>query len=354
MMWALNGCASRKAIPQTETTVKNQALLDALQGLSFARYLDNPQFAPVYSQAQGWDVYTYRTDDLRCILGGEFFILARRGAEADKTVIWLEGGGSCFPGRDDCSKEAVLPEEYKLQGLPSLDEVNPVKSWNFIYVPYCDGSLHLGDNDADYDNNKAVDHWHWGLKTTSAAVQLMQKLFPASEKILLAGCSAGGGGTIGAAPVVRLQFSQANLYVLNVSGSGLTDPTRPEAIDLIKKTWNIGQLIPGDCPKCNEQLIYMYSWLLERDSELKVGIFSSYYDRVVSTGWGLAPEAFQALLMSTTDAIRAEHVDTFKRFFIAGDMHCIADYSYRVNGVSLWDWVGYLVNDDPGWSDILE
>jgi len=128
----------------------------------------------------------------------------------------------------------------------------------------------------------------------------------------------------------------------------------PEVLEMVKKTWNIGQFIPGDCPRCNEQIAYMYSWLLERDSGLKIGLFSSYHDRTVSTGWGVAPDAFESLIISMTETIRADHPDTFKRFFVVGDMHCIGDYSYSVNGVSLWDWAGYFVKDDPRWVDILE
>jgi hypothetical protein len=68
----------------------------------------------------------------------------------------------------------------------------------------------------------------------------------------------------------------------------------------------------------------------------------------------MIPEVFKQLIIATTEAIRADHPDTFKRFFILGNGHCINDYSYRVKGISFWEWIGYLVNDDPRWVDILE
>lgn len=352
---SMTSCAlTRPSTGVQPTTTPEQDLIRTLQDMNFGKYLESPQFEPEHRMLQGWDVYTYPTEELRCILGGEYFLMARKGMESDKTVIWFDGGGACYPGREDCTKEARFPGWIGDHDLASMDERNPVRNWNFISVPYCDGSLHLGDSDVDYNGDGLVDHWHWGLKTTSAAVQLMRKLFPASQKILIAGCSAGGGGTVGIAPVVRLEFPDARLYVLNVSGTGLMNPAMPDVLEVIKKTWNIDQFIPDDCPRCNQQIASMYSWLLERDSRLKVGLFSSYHDQMVRTSWGMAPETFKSLIIRTTETIRAEHPDTFKRYFIAGDMHCLADYLYSVNGISFWDWIGFLVNDDPRWVDILE
>jgi hypothetical protein len=308
-----------------------------------------------HTTVQGWDVYHYATEDLRCITGEKYFLMVRKGIQTDRTAIWLDGGGACYPGRDDCEKEAQFRQSsIERQGLASQQENNPVRTWNFIYVPYCDGSLHFGDSSADYDRDGLVDHWHWGFKNTSAAVRLMAALFPGSQKILVAGCSAGGAGTMAAVPVVRLQFPAAKIYALNISGSGLLSPEKKEIPDIIKKTWGIEQFLPADCPLCSRQLTYFYSWLLDQDPTLKVGMFSSYHDKMPSTGQSMTPDEFEALLVSTTDTIRAEHSDTFRRFFIAGDGHCLSDYSYQVNDVSFWNWINDLINDDPGWVDILE
>ena len=97
----------------------------------------------------------------------------------------------------------------------------------------------------------------------------------------------------------------------------------------------------------------MYSWLLDRDKALKVGFFSAYKD---NTGFPSEEkkETIKSLLLRTTNAIRATHPDTFKRFLIEKEMHCLDDYAYQVDGVAFWDWVDYLVNDDPRWSDMLE
>jgi len=239
-------------------------------------------------------------------------------------------------------------------GLASLDEDNPVRDWNFVYVPYCDGSIHLGDNFADYDGDGVIDHRHLGLKMTSAAVRLMAENFPETQDILVTGCSAGGGGTLGATPIIRLLFPQADIKVFNISGLSLIKPSEQETYDLILETWNTTHMIPEDCERCKEQFTYLYSWLLDRDPNLKVGIYSSYYDRTLNATWQMMPEEIKTLIIRTTEDIRKDHPQTFKRFMIDGDSHCITDYSRSVKGISIWDWLGYLVNDDPRWMDIQE
>ena len=261
---------------------------------------------------------------------------------------------ACWPGQDACTKE-VNPHRNLSTGLASKGAENPVGDWSFIFVPYCDGSVHIGDNNADYDGDGATDHWHWGLKTTSAAVTLMKDNFPKPEKILVTGCSAGGYGTIMAIAVIRTQFPNAKIYVFNESGPGLLNPEDIATRDLILETWNITPYLPSDCTLCKAQLIWFYDWMLDRDSNLKIGLFSSYQDEVIGkTYLGMSPDKFETLLVTTSESIQMEHPDNFKRFFINGTEHCVSNYFYDVNGISIINWVDYLVNDHENWTDILE
>ena len=75
MIGSMTSCSIiRSSTDGQPTTVGNQALIRTLLGLNFDKYLENPQFETNHTVVQGWDVYTYRTDELRCILGGEYFI----------------------------------------------------------------------------------------------------------------------------------------------------------------------------------------------------------------------------------------------------------------------------------------
>jgi hypothetical protein len=333
-------------------TPTSQDLARRLESLHFGKYLTTPVLMPSHSEIDGWDEYTYPQDQLKCVTGFPFYIRARAGTASAKTALWLEGEGACWPGRDDCSKVAWFHPTIETSGLASPTKDNPARGWNLVYLPYCDGSLHMGDAEADYNGDGVIDHWHWGLNTNSAAVRLMQELFPDTDQVLIAGYSAGGTGTL-AAPITRLLFPQADIEVLNVSGAGLFNPAMTGIPDLVKGNWNIDQLIPSDCPACNLQITYLYSWLLDRDTQLRVGLFSSYQDAALSAIWSMRPEDFESLLLGATDAIHAQHSTAFKRFFIDGCEHCLANYGYKAGGVTFWDWIDHSLKGDPAWHEVM-
>jgi len=364
------GCQVPEFGPQpTPTSSAMGSYMAALRDMRLDRYIG---IQPAHEHPVGrgdWVQYNYDQDDLYCIHGGPFHVLARPADESEYTLFWMSGGGACWPGQDACSTQAELEQSLLFglayqtvdnrtptPGIPTPTPTNPVRDWNVISVPYCDGSVHAGDNDADYDDDGAPDHYHHGLRMTSAAVTLMKELFPDSNKILIAGCGAGGYGTILATPVIRLQFPGARLYVWNESGPGLYNPDKPDTRQRILEAWNLDPYLPDDCPHCREQLLSVYGWLLARDPDLKVGLYSSYEDAVVGGNYlEMQPQAFKGLLLTTTDRLRDEFPDRFKRYLVQGDSHCVDDYTREVNGISIRDWIAAMVNDrDDGWPDVRE
>jgi hypothetical protein len=345
---------------------QSRSYLQTLEGLAFNKYLPSPIAYDSVYHLGAWDGYIFAAAEYQCVLGGHYGILAHAGTETDKTVFWLQPGEECWPEHPNCGKsEATYTDEQGLAyvaagadggpfGPTSADPDNPVSSWNYILVPTCDGSFHFGDAAADYDNDGAPDHFHNGLRQTSAAASLMKKLFPNSREILIAGSSNGGFGTFGATPIVRLAFPDAQLDVLNDSGPGLFRPEEPAVWPTLIKTWNLSPMLPAGCKHCQDQLIYLFDWMLDHDPKLKIGLYSSYQDAVVSQVVGMSGAENEQLLRTTSTQIHQNHPDTFQRYFIQGDSHCIADFYNQVNGVTVWKWLDALVNDRPGWNDILE
>jgi hypothetical protein len=351
-------------ITRSSEQARYRSYLQTLRRLAFNKYLDSPVAYDGVSHLGAWDGYLFTADEYQCVLGGHYGLLAHAGTEADKTVFWLQPGQECWPDHPNCSQgiytdaEAFAGTAAAADGSPfgpvSADPDNPVAGWNFVYVPTCDGSFHFGDAAADYDEDGVPDHFHNGLRQTSAAVSLMKQLFPNSRKILIAGSSNGGYGTFGATPIVRLAFPDARLYVLDDSGPGLFRPEEPALWPVLIKTWNLSSMLPSNCPQCQKQLIFLFDWMLDSDAKLKIGMYSSYQDAVVSQVVGMSGAENEQLLRTTTTQIHQNHPDTFKRYFIEGNSHCIADFYNQVHDVTIWKWLDALVNDRPGWKDILE
>jgi hypothetical protein len=303
----------------------------------------------------GWANYFFARSDCRCIFDGEYFVSVNAAyPDSRNLMITLQGGGASWPGLEDCKEEVNEDDLYTAEfAIELADRLG--QKWNQVLIPYCDGSIYMGDRAADYDKDGVVDHWHWGFRAGAAGVALAVQHFPDLEKIFITGCSAGGYGTIMITRLIQHNYPEASIYVLNESGPGLFHPEDKETWDRIKKAWNLDQLLPKDCRPCDGELIYLYEELLKNNRKLKIGLYSSYEDFVIAEEYlRMTPEDFTTLLLSASGYLSEKFPDQFKRFFILGDSHCVDDREYQINGISYWDWVLQLMTDSGQWLDLLE
>ena len=338
-----------------DTSAGDDDNLDGLQDLfdeiDVSRYI-GLQYESSSPGPNGYTYYTYSRDDCRCTFGTKMRVAVHPGTE-NKVMLFMEGGGATWPGGG-----FAVPLNYPWDiGFKSFDEDNPLHDWSFVYVPHCDHSIHSGDNQLMENGGM---RYHHGLRQVSAAVTLMLDLFPKPEKILVAGSSAGGYGTYLGWAVVKSQYMDVNTYIMNDSGTGFWDPDNPETWEVIKEAWNIQ--IPEECFKCNGTIqTYLYELYLENDPQLRIGLFSSYRDWIISTWFlGMDQDRFAEVLMDVTDEIHADHPARFKRFFVKGMTHTTYEFLLpggphrAIRGTTLYDWIGQLVNEDPAWRDLLE
>lgn len=300
-----------------------------------------------------WQNLYFSKEDCKCVQGEEFYMAVKQvSVHSTNLMISLQGGGACWPGMPHCkpkaTEEDVLISNFTTELADRLGE-----AWNQVVIPYCDGSVYMGDTDQDYDGDSKTDHWHHGLKNSVAALRQTKKQFPQASKIFLTGCSAGGYGTISNIRLIRELYPQAIIYVLNESGPGLLKPDQ-DFWKMLNTNWKLSQLTPENCEKCEGQLIYWYDAVL-KDPKIKIGLYSSYMDEVVAQAFlNMEPEAFKTLLLKTTSELNDKYPNQFKRFFINGNSHCVQNRNYEVNGHKFWDWILDFLNEKEGWTDVLE
>ena len=95
--------------------------------------------------------------------------------------------------------------------------------------------------------------------------------------------------------------------------------------------------------------------MLRYDQKLKIGLYSSYEDEVISEEFlKMNPRKYKKHLKSSSGKINSAYPEKFKRFFIKGNSHCVEDFEHEIKGTSLNEWIGQLITDDPGWKDLLE
>ncbi|HAN31745.1 MAG TPA: vtpJ-therm [Myxococcales bacterium] len=313
------GCADQ--------SVDDDAPYAELQELGLDKYLgvDSPE---VLSADGTTTIWTWAHDPLGnspgCLRGGTFRASTRVSAQpSEDLVIFLQGGGACWS--DFC-----LAFDYATEGVPPIDvldpqlEVNPVRDWNAVYLPYCDGSLFAGDARLDDDGDGEIDRDHRGLRNLSAALTVAQKEFPSPKRILLAGSSGGGFGLFLALPLARMVWPEAQILVMNDAGVGVAKEGNEGFITQLLEEFGVKAMIPSSCKDCfaDGHLTELLAWSLERDPSVRIAAFSSTRDYVIANLFlQIEPAQFETSLRAEMAQLEARFPGRFASFITEGTRH---------------------------------
>jgi|SRR5690625_514827 len=292
---------------------------------------------PIVKERQDFTLYEFdAADGPVCMRGAPFRSMIRKAEGSNDLVIFLQGGGACWD--DFCLAVINTPRKFpsKVNILNKDLEENPVKDWNVSYVPYCDGSLFIGDNTVQ--DAKGKDRIYAGLHNLSAALSVTKQEFPTPDRILFAGSSAGGFATIMTTPIVRYLWPDTPIYVLADSAAGVAKDGDPSFINMLVDTFGAADLIPKDCDNCiaDGNITGFIDYYLPKDDNIKVGLYTSWYDGIISeTFLQIAPQDFQESLERITGDLHAKFPQQYRRF-ITND---------RVHTALLGDFTG-IIGDD--------
>jgi len=290
-----------------------------------------------------------------CLTGGEFQVNVRPGA-SDEVLLYLQGGGACWD-HDTCyvSQRALMRANGAIAGgvVDLDDERNPFHGWDVVYVPYCDGSLFAGDATVAYDGVRTFHHGLWNL---SAGIDVLAREFPNASRIVVAGSSAGGYGTIPGYAAARVAFPDTPIVVFNDSGPGLDNADGIADVATRAERWQHLRRLPASCAECASQTAFFIDWALERDAMLRVALYSFQDDAIVADFFRIAD--YRALLLGVSDELRRRHPERFQRYLPAGSDHTMLlfqqFYTQTVDGVALRDWTQAFLDDGTAWTDVVE
>jgi hypothetical protein len=247
---------------------------------------------------------------------------------------------------------------------------------NMVQVSSCDGSLLAGDADHDDNGDGAIDRYQHGIRNLTAGLDVSRARFPNPKRIFLAGSSAGAFGTIMATPLVRIYYPDPPLYVFSDSGPGIVKAHETQFLIDLLNDFNVMRFIPKSCADCiaNGHLTRLIGYGLAHDPNLKIGLFSSYGDKVYAEFFlGIGAQEFGEELAKETSYLNGLYPDRFKMFLTEGEKHTslIGDatlplestdpsktatqiqlggmYTTELDGVTIADWIRMMLADDPGW-----
>lgn len=333
-------------------------VVQELRDLGYGEYLGAQTPSRVETDGEWTHRYFDPEEEGAVCFSGNPFQISYRDGPSDNLLLYLQGGGACWDYLTcyvlgtafDSSNAAVQSGIIEI-----TNEDNPFKDWDIVYVPYCDGSVFIGDRIVDYGGERTFHH---GLRNLSVGVDAMLDNFPNPDRIVVAGSSAGGYGTYSGYGVSRVAYPGTPITRFNDSGPGVQNPDATQDVQDRIENWDFARLIPDSCTECDTQYSYITLWAMERDKDLRTALYSYQQDGVISFFLAMSGDDYQQLLLDTTDDLQARADGRYQRFMPQGGGHTVLlsaeFYDQEVDGVKIREWTEAFLADSAGWTDIVE
>lgn len=293
--------------------------------------------------------------ETRCAKGGEYGFYVRPGSSA-RVVIDFSGGGACWDDLSCGLSEVQSLYAQTVQDAPPPaglydhdNPENPVADWTHVFVPYCTGDVHWGDNVQTYAAaGGPLTVNHVGAVNARAVLDWVYGQFAAPERAFVTGCSAGAYGSLLWSAHVREHYKNAPTAVTQFgdAGAGVTSDT---FFQVSGASWKPQSAYPtwiGDFSQYTSAT-GMYVAIADH---YPTSIFSQATTRLDQTqiqfytfmGGEGGGEAWSQKMLASYAAIDAE-TDNFSSFVASGDVHCSFPrpefYTIAEEKVRLVDWV---------------
>jgi hypothetical protein len=310
----------------------------------------------------------------RCRDGSTTGIAVNPNPTSNQLMILLAGGGACFnpltcglnPASFGNAEFTAFAGDAQTGGGSGLfnrnGPSNPVKDWNFVYVPYCTGDVHAGNNPDG--SAGALDGQRFvGYANLSLYLDRIVPTFAGVTRVLLAGISAGGFGAVANYPQVARRFGSVPVYLLDDSGPLMDSPyLAPCLAQQFVQTWSLDQTILVECgADCSDPAHYLADFMrhvVKSSPTIPMGLIDSTGDSVISLFFGfgandcttlanLPSETFAAGLQDIRDDLQDQ--SNFGSFVFQGNGHTtllatsLLD-TCTAGGVLLTDWLAQLLS----------
>ncbi|HLL51892.1 MAG TPA: pectin acetylesterase-family hydrolase [Myxococcaceae bacterium] len=305
--------------------------------------------------------------DTTCDEGTPTGLVANLSA-SKSLVIFFNGGGACWDATtclalNTSTHGPITRATFEAGRFPFAGSLldrdvpnNPVKDWNFFFIPYCTGDLHIGDNDAVYTaGSTSRTIRHRGRKNTEAFLARIAATVPSPEQVLVTGSSAGGYGAALNYALVRSYFPAAKVYLVDDSGPLLKGAAISTSLRAAwAASWKYGAVLDEIDPKVKDDFSALYPALSAKFPQDRMALLSYSQDRVIRTYLGLGASDFEAALNDLNATVIAPLPRT-RSFVVTGESHTMlgAPASKSSAGVNLLDWLNQMrTASDGAWTSV--
>lgn len=283
-------------------------------------------------------------------------------------LVFLDGGGACWNALTCFALGSAAAGPYGAAQLAAdveaqragslLDRTapgNPFAGFTFVFVPYCTGDVHAGNAVRTYPGAPRPWH-HRGAANLEAAFGWLASGLPAPSRVVVAGSSAGGFGSLHAFDLARTTWPSAKGYLVDDSGPPL-DEIPQATVDAWYQEWNMGEVVTPLCgAACQQDLSLAFPALAARYPADRLALLSSTQDTVIRWFFGdlatLTPmdaATFESGVRGLAAAM--EELGSAHAFVVPGATHTMlaGPAAFTSGGVGLFEWLRRQVEDDPAW-----
>ncbi|MEM0315622.1 MAG: alpha/beta fold hydrolase [Archaeoglobaceae archaeon] len=310
--------------------------------------------------------------------GNQSFIMVKKGSgeNASKLLFYLEGGGACVdfltcrPLTEGGTVVKLdlnftqLIATYNMGIFNFSNPLNPFRDWTIVFVPYSTGDFHQGNRVVKYynitnPNNPAESKTIYHVGYVNAIVAM--RWINASgnfDKVVVAGSSAGGFGTI-LHHYKAYEIFGKPVTVINDAGPGIrVNETNPFNWAVTTTRWGSLQNFPADSISYfnDRDLLHFLDYSLPRCDGCIYGLYEDQYDFIIAT-LRANPTDFRAQLASLSNEIKMAQKNKFFRYFVLDSMHMVLPscygfpqcyavdrfYNLNVSGYYFYQWVNDLL-----------
>ncbi len=306
-------------------------------------------------------------------------------------VIFLQGGGACWDfvtcggaaslvsGTPTASVGPFGPAQFATDIFAKYPNAwvhrdkmpAAIATATLVFVPYCTGDVHSGDRTTTYAPTlPGLSSITWRHAGHANLVAFLRRLGPgvklgAGDKLVVAGSSAGGFGSLANYPTIRARWPDAKGYLVDDSGPPLVGDAIPSSSRAAwYASWNMGASLGPFCPDCQSDLSKGLSAILSTYPSDRVALLSHTQDAVIRSFFGTPiaappfllpqdPLTFESELKTLANTVIGP-APNGRSFFTSGTGHPTLEDPSAITtpAPGLPAWIEQMLSDAPEWASV--
>jgi hypothetical protein len=286
--------------------------------------------------------------------------------KSSRVLLYLEAGGACwsditcntigtaanFSSGYDAKSFAAESTDPTYLAQPGgffdrASAANPFQDYSYVYVPYCTGDIHAGAAVVDFTSGPAS---FVGYNNLTQFLDRVVPTFPAADRVILAGSSAGGFGAMYNWWHVQQAFGKIRVDVIDDSGTPMPPDVPIGNLSDWIATWNLAATAPTGCPTCLQSLAGFLGFYQLKYPDHDAALLSFAHDSTLPAYFMVSQQQFDMGLQEDLATYVKPGTST-KAFIAAGAGHVLwFTPTLTTGGVTLQQFVTRMVTDDPTWA----